>query len=87
MKAPSYIILLESGERLDLSKANELCPNEYSLGERLIFAYEPNDPNESRLFEVDDPNDPDRATTIPYALFSADGTLLAMSERVTIFWL
>ena len=85
MKAPFYIIFLTSGERVELYP-NENRPNEFTLGERLTFAYEPNDPNESKLFEIDDPNDPDRATTIPFALYASDGTLLAQDERPTIFW-
>ena len=86
MKMPFYIILRESGERFDLH-TNDHNPNEYALGERLTFAYDPEHPNESKLFEVDDPNDPDRATTIPYELYAHDGTLLARGERVTTFWL
>ena len=87
MKKPSFIILLDSGERLDLNESNELHPNEFALGERVILVYEPKNPNESLCFEVDDPNDPDRATTIPFELYSNDGTLLARRERVTVFWL
>lgn len=87
MKRPFYLVFMGTGERIGLNESNELHPNEYAIGERVILVYEPNDPNESLCFEVDDPNDPDRATTIPFELYSNDGTLLARRERVTVFWL
>lgn len=46
MKRPFYLVFMGTGERINLNESNELHPNEYAIGERVVLVYEPNDPND-----------------------------------------
>ncbi len=91
----SYIILNDSGERFDLSQANEFNPNEYAWidpngflptialswdAENLDGFCYMQDPN-------DDPNDPAIGVTIAFSSYDANGCLLYSDEGGVTFWL
>lgn len=97
---PAYIILTESGERLDLNQANEFNPNEYEWHQgddwrNAVGLYiEPNDLTESYCYRpdfderFDDPEDePTTATTIAFKAYDKDGNLLFENEGGNGFWL
>lgn len=90
---PYYIILTDSGERFDLSKANEFNPNEFAW-------INPNDPHapvvlvwdtlESYCYmqdPEDDPNDPTRGVTLAFSAHGEAGDLICQDEGGVSFWL
>lgn len=89
----SYIILTESGERLDMNQANEYQPNEFcwinlnDSGRDYGLRYQPNDC--TGLVFTTDPNDsePIMAMSVPFQAFSADGVLLFDNADSVPFWL
>ena len=91
---PSYIILTDSGERLDLSQANEFNPNEFDVSfefvDRLIgFYYSPEYPNESYCY-TPDPNEDDEpitATTLGFIAYDENGNVICQGEGGNGFWL
>ena len=91
---PSYIILTESGERLDLSQANEFNPNEYDLSyefqdKAVGFYFSSLYPNESYCY-TPDPNEDDEpitATTIGFRAYDEAGHLICEDEGGSGFWL
>lgn len=95
MKKPSYIILLESGERLNINEAIEFNPNEYEWIDRETgFYFEEDDPNESYCYKVDhderfeDDGVPVTATTQFYRAYDEDGNVVCEEiEHITGFWL
>lgn len=89
---PSYIILIETGERLNLSDAYEFNPNEYAWKDRLIgFCFSEKYPNESYCYkpDIDDPEEePITATTILFKAYDEDNNLLCEdTDHVTGMWL
>ena len=89
---PSYIILIESGERLDLANAHEFNPNEYAwIGRNVGFSFCPHAPNESYCFSPDYAPDyglTDTAHTVLYRAYDSDGHLVCEdTDHVTMFWL
>lgn len=92
---PSYIILTETGERLDLNKANEFNPNEYDLNfefqDRLIgFYFSSEYPEESYCYspDIDDPEEePVTATTIGFKAYDETGHLICEDDGGNGIWL
>ena len=92
---PSYIILTETGERLDSNQANEFNPNEYDFthllkGRYLGFYFSPEYPNESYCYVPD--YDPeygltDTATTVGFKAYDSDGYLICEDEGGSGLWL
>lgn len=84
---PFYIILTDTGERLELSDAFRYEPNDYEViyefTERLLgFDFAVLYPNESFCYRVDPFEDePTTATTIAYQAYSEDGHLLCQSAE------
>ena len=100
MKKPSYIILLESGERLNINEAIEFNPNEYEwhdsddYRDAVGLFIDVNDLAESFCFRADyderfdDPEDgPTTATTIAFKLYDEEDNLLFEDEGGNGFWL
>ena len=91
---PSYIILTETGERLDLNQANEFNPNEYDFthvlnGRYLGFYFSAEYPNESYCY-APDPNEDDEpvtATTLGFKAYDEDGHLICQDEGGCGIWL
>lgn len=91
---PSYIILTESGERLDISQANEFNPNEFDLSfefqdRNIGFYFSPEYPNESYCY-TPDPNgddEPVTATTLGFKAYDEDGHLICEGEGGGGLWL
>jgi hypothetical protein len=98
---PSYIILINSGERLDLNKANEFNPNEYEWHQAndwrdAVGLYvNPNDLNESYCYKadfderfMDEYDSPSTATTIAFKAYDKNDNLLFQDlEGGCGFWL
>ena len=93
---PSYIILIESGERLDLNQANEFNPNEFAWKDHGIgysfCEYEPDGsycyrPDYNERFLGDD-GIPTTAVTIPSRAYDQDGNMICEdTDHATSFWL
>ena len=91
---PSYIILTETGERLDSNQANEFNPNEYDFthllkGRYLGFYFSPEYPNESYCY-TPDPNgddEPITATTLGFKAYDSAGHLICEGEGGGGLWL
>ena len=91
---PSYIILTDSGERLDLCNAYEFNPNEYDLsyefqGRQIGFYFTSLYPNESYCY-IPDPNEDDEpitATTIGFRAYDSAGHLICEDEGGSGIWL
>lgn len=89
----SYIILTESGERLNMNQANEYQPNEFcwvnpnDSGRDYGLIYQPNDC--TGFVFTTDPNDPEpaMAVTVPCKGYTADGVLLFNNADSVPFWL
>lgn len=89
----SYIILTESGERLNMNQANEYQPNEFcwinpnDSGRDYGFRYQPND--RTGFVFTTDPNDPEpaMAVTVPCKGYTAGGVLLFDNADSVPFWL
>ena len=92
---PSYIILTDSGERLDLSRANEFNPNEFDVTfefpDRLIgFCYSHDYPEESYCYSPDidpDGDEPITATTIGFKAYDETGNIICQGDGGNGFWL
>lgn len=90
----SYIILTDSGERFDLSKANEFNPNEYDLSyefydRKIGFYFTSLYPNESYCY-TPDPNgddEPITATTLGFTAYDSDGNVICSDEGGGGLWL
>ena len=95
MKRPSYIILIETGERLDIANAYEFNPNEWAWKDREIgFSYAEAQPDESYCYSpdhderFDDDGEPTTAHTILFKAYDQDGNLICQDvDHVTSFWL
>lgn len=91
---PSYIILTDSGERLDIANAYEFNPNEYDLSyefqdRKIGFYFSPEYPNESYCY-TPDPNgddEPITATTIGFEAYDDAGHLICQDEGGSGLWL
>ena len=88
----AYIILNDSGERLDISKANEFNPNEYDftpvLKDRCIgFYYDPEYPDEAYCYTPDQDEEPETATTLGFKGYDEDGHLICEDEGGCGMWL
>jgi hypothetical protein len=91
---PSYIILTETGERLDLNQANEFNPNEFDLSyefqDRCIgFYFTAMYPNESYCYRPDpnEDDDPITATTLGFRAYDSAGHLICEDEGGCGIWL
>lgn len=91
---PSYIILTETGERLDLNQANEFNPNEFDISyeflDRLIgFYFCPEYPQESYCYshDMDGEDEPVTATTIGYRANDDAGHIICEDEGGNGIWL
>ena len=92
---PYYIILTDTGERLDLSQANEFNPNEFDLmyewADRLIgFSFSPDYPNESYCYTPDyedGEDEPITATTLGFKAYDETGHLVCEDEGGCGLWL
>jgi hypothetical protein len=96
---PSYIILTESGERLDMNQANEFNPNEFEWHQGddwrdSIGLYWGDDPGERYCYKADyderftDPDDgPATATTIAFKAYDNAGNVIFADEGGIGFWL
>lgn len=98
---PSYIILTDSGERLDLNQANEFNPNEFewhtsdNWRDAVGLYIEPNDLTESYCYKadyderfMDDEDTPSTATTIAFKAYDEAGNVLFEDpEGGCGFWL
>lgn len=91
---PSYIILTETGERLDLNQANEFNPNEYDLSyefqdRKIGFYFTSAYPNESYCYTTDDngEDEPIMATTLAFEAYDQDGQLICEDEGGCGLWL
>lgn len=89
---PSYIILIETGERLNLSDAYEFNPNEFAWKNDTIgFFFSEDYPNESFCYspDIDDPEEePITATTILFKAYDEHDNLVCEdTDHVTGMWL
>lgn len=91
---PAYIILTDSGERLDLNKASEFNPNEYDLSYefqdcKIGFYFTSLYPNESYCYTPDYEGDdePITATTLGFKAYDESGNILFEDNGGNGFWL
>ena len=88
---PSYIDLIESGERLYLNQAEEIYPNEFTwVTPDIWFVFKPEHPNDSVCFDPVYNADgwPDMAKTILFRAYDEAGNLICEdTDHVTSFWL
>ena len=90
---PSYIILTESGERLNILDAIHYNPNRaetyYEWASRKIgFCFSKKHPNESYCFTPDQEDDPITAHTVLFRAYDESGNIICTgSDHVTQFWL
>jgi hypothetical protein len=92
---PAYIILTETGERIDLCQANEFNPNEFDLSfefsDRLMgFYYTALYPEESYCYKPDldpDGDEPTTATTVGFKVYDSDGNTICQNEGGNGIWL
>jgi hypothetical protein len=91
---PSYIILTETGERLDLNQANEFNPNEYDLSyefqdRKIGFYFTSLYPNESYCYtpDYDGEDEPITATTLAFKAYDETGHLVCEDEGGCGIWL
>lgn len=92
---PSYIILTETGERLDLANAYEFNPNEFDLNyefqdRKIGFYFSPDDPEESYCYTPDyedDEDEPTTATTLGFIAYDEAGNIICQGEGGDGFWL
>lgn len=93
---PSYIILTETGERLDLCNAEEFNPNEYAWKELGIgFSFCEYEPDGSYCYRPDyderfigEDGIPTTAHTILFEAYDQDGNMICEdTDHVTSFWL
>lgn len=96
---PSYIILTESGERLNMNQANEFNPNEFEWHQgdnwhESIGLYWGDDPGERYCYRADyderftDPDDgPTTATTLAFRAYDSAGNMIFENEGGLGFWL
>ena len=91
----SYIILNDSGERLDLSKANEFNPNEFAWTDPNGFlppvALSWDDDNLDGFCYMqdpnEDPNDPAIGVTSPFSAYDSADNMICQDEGGVAFWL
>jgi hypothetical protein len=90
---PSYIILTETGERLDLNQANEFNPNEYAWmndsGLNIGLYCNPEYLSESYCYtpDIEEDDEPITATTLAFMLYDESGKMIFSDEGGNGFWL
>ena len=91
---PSYIILTDSGERLELANAYEFNPNEYDLSyefqdRKIGFYFTSLYPNESYCYtpDIEGDEEPVTATTLAFKAYDAAGNLICRDEGGCGIWL
>lgn len=85
---PSYIILTETGERLDLNQANEFNPNEYAWANIGLYC-DPDNLSESYCYTPDyeGEDEPTTATTLGFKAYDPAGNLICQGEGGCGIWL
>ena len=92
---PYYIILTDSGERFDLSKANEFNPNEFAwinpndLHAPVVLVWDSKDLEGYCYMQDpdDDPNDPVIGVTLAFSAYDSADNMICQAEGGTAFWL
>lgn len=85
---PSYIILTETGERLDLNQANEFNPNEYVWANIGLYC-DPDYLSESYCYTPDyeGEDEPTTATTLGFRAYDPAGNLICQGDGGCGIWL
>ena len=92
---PSYIILTESGQRLDLANGYEFNPNEFAIEVHwddvpIGFYFATEYPSESYCYspDIEDPDEePVTATTIAFKAYDENDNLICEAEGGSGLWL